>query len=170
MKDMTRLGRNIENVIIVDNSPASYLFQPENAIPCESFIENPSDRELLEMVPFLESIATVPVSGCCVTVVRPSCPWPPHALAAGTTALCWSLYLIDLAPPCVNACPVNRTCGTCCISGAAPAPAPSSDQAPSHRLATALTPSPTRTERAGCVPAVVAAWWCDCRIYNTLHD
>ena len=61
VKDMTRLGRNIENVIIVDNSPASYLFQPENAIPCESFIENPADRELMEMIPFLESIASVPV-------------------------------------------------------------------------------------------------------------
>jgi hypothetical protein len=67
---MTRLGRAIESVIIVDNSPASYLFQPENAIPCESFIENPADRELLEMVPFLESIAGVPVrcawKGLCV--------------------------------------------------------------------------------------------------------
>jgi len=61
VKDMTRLGRPIESVIIVDNSPASYLFQPENAIPCESFIENPADRELLEMVPFLESIAGVAV-------------------------------------------------------------------------------------------------------------
>ncbi len=49
VKDMTRLGRPIEGSIIVDNSPASYLFQPENAIPCESFIENPADRELLEM-------------------------------------------------------------------------------------------------------------------------
>jgi len=60
VKDMTRLGRPIEGSIIVDNSPASYLFQPENAIPCESFIENPADRELLEMIPFLESIAGVP--------------------------------------------------------------------------------------------------------------
>jgi RNA polymerase II subunit A small phosphatase-like protein len=34
VKDMTRLGRNMKDVIIVDNSPAAYLFQPENALPC----------------------------------------------------------------------------------------------------------------------------------------
>ena len=28
VKDLTRLGRPIENIIIVDNSPNSYLFQP----------------------------------------------------------------------------------------------------------------------------------------------
>lgn len=26
VKDMSRLGRNLENVIIIDNSPTSYLF------------------------------------------------------------------------------------------------------------------------------------------------
>ena len=37
------------------------MFQPENAMASESFIENPADRELLEMIPFLESIVSVPV-------------------------------------------------------------------------------------------------------------
>ena len=35
VKDLALLGRGDANTIIVDNSPASYLFQPENALPCE---------------------------------------------------------------------------------------------------------------------------------------
>lgn len=59
VKDLTQLGRPIEECIIVDNSPASYFFQPENAIACESFIEDPADTELLEMIPYLQSILSV---------------------------------------------------------------------------------------------------------------
>ncbi|KAK5616734.1 E3 SUMO-protein ligase SIZ2 [Crenichthys baileyi] len=32
VKDLSRLGRDLNNVIIVDNSPASYIFHPENAL------------------------------------------------------------------------------------------------------------------------------------------
>lgn len=32
VKDLSRLGRDLNNVIIVDNSPASYIFHPENAV------------------------------------------------------------------------------------------------------------------------------------------
>ena len=31
-KDLSRLGRELSKVIIVDNSPASYIFHPENAV------------------------------------------------------------------------------------------------------------------------------------------
>lgn len=31
-KDLTRLGRDLKKVIIVDNSPASYAFHPDNAV------------------------------------------------------------------------------------------------------------------------------------------
>ena len=40
VKDLTRLGRSIESIIIVDNSPNSYLFQPQNAFPCISWYDN----------------------------------------------------------------------------------------------------------------------------------
>jgi len=56
VKDLTILGRRIESTIIVDNSPMSYLFQPENAIGVSSFVDDPSDRELYYCLPFLESI------------------------------------------------------------------------------------------------------------------
>jgi carboxy-terminal domain RNA polymerase II polypeptide A small phosphatase len=42
-KDLTRLGRDMKDVIIVDNSPIAYLFQPENAMPAVSWYEDPND-------------------------------------------------------------------------------------------------------------------------------
>lgn len=59
VKDLLTLGRPIEKTIIVDNSPMSYLFQPENAIGCGSYIDDPTDRELFYCLPFLESITHV---------------------------------------------------------------------------------------------------------------
>lgn len=59
VKDLQILGRPIEKTIIVDNSPMSYLFQPENAIGVSSFIDDPSDRELYYCLPFLENILHV---------------------------------------------------------------------------------------------------------------
>ncbi len=59
VKDMARLGRNLEDVIIIDNSPTSYMFQPENSFPCISWYEDKCDRELLEMIPILEKLAYV---------------------------------------------------------------------------------------------------------------
>ena len=32
VKDLGRLGRELHKIIIVDNSPASYIFHPENAV------------------------------------------------------------------------------------------------------------------------------------------
>ena len=58
VKDLAQLGRELRHTIIVDNSPASYLFQPENAIGCSSFIDDPEDRELFFCLPYLESIAS----------------------------------------------------------------------------------------------------------------
>ena len=59
VKDMSRLGRNLADVIIIDNSPTSYLFQPENSFPCISWYEDKNDRELLEFIPILEKLAYV---------------------------------------------------------------------------------------------------------------
>jgi carboxy-terminal domain RNA polymerase II polypeptide A small phosphatase len=59
VKDMARLGRNLEDVIIIDNSPTSYLFQPENALPSISWYDDKGDRELLDMIPILEKLAKV---------------------------------------------------------------------------------------------------------------
>ena len=57
VKDLTRLGRPIQDVIIVDNSPNAYLFQPENALPIVSWFENTQDWVLLDYIPILQGLA-----------------------------------------------------------------------------------------------------------------
>lgn len=57
VKDLTRLNRPIEDIIIIDNSPNSYLFQPQNALPCVSWYDNPNDTELNSFIPILEKLA-----------------------------------------------------------------------------------------------------------------
>jgi RNA polymerase II subunit A small phosphatase-like protein len=59
VKDLSQLGRNVKEVIILDNSPASYLFHPANAVPVSSWFNDPHDSELSDMIPFLEDLATV---------------------------------------------------------------------------------------------------------------
>lgn len=34
VKDLNKLGRDLQQIIIVDNSPASYIFHPDNAVRC----------------------------------------------------------------------------------------------------------------------------------------
>lgn len=38
------LGRDLSQTIIVDNSPHSYCFQPENALPITTFIDDMQDQ------------------------------------------------------------------------------------------------------------------------------
>ena len=56
VKDMSLLNRDLSQAIIIDNSPSSYLFHPENAIDCSSFIDDPNDRELDQIGKFLVGI------------------------------------------------------------------------------------------------------------------
>mmetsp|Transcript_29016 Transcript_29016/g.76055 ORF Transcript_29016/g.76055 Transcript_29016/m.76055 type:complete len:257 (+) Transcript_29016:158-928(+) len=59
VKDLSRLGRDLASTVIVDNSPASYIFQPDNAIGCQSWFDDRSDTELLDLIPFFENLAKV---------------------------------------------------------------------------------------------------------------
>lgn len=59
VKDLRRLGREVSQVIIIDNSPASYVFHPDNAVPVQSWFDDMSDRELLDLIPFLENLSKV---------------------------------------------------------------------------------------------------------------
>jgi hypothetical protein len=59
VKDLSKLGRDMKDVIIIDNSPSAYLFQPENAIPIVSWYQNKSDKELSKLIPFLTNLAKV---------------------------------------------------------------------------------------------------------------
>jgi RNA polymerase II subunit A small phosphatase-like protein len=55
VKDLSLLGRDLKQTLIIDNSPYSYMFQPDNAIPITSWFNDKADRELYELVPFLNS-------------------------------------------------------------------------------------------------------------------
>uniref|UniRef100_A0A674PL79 protein-serine/threonine phosphatase n=1 Tax=Takifugu rubripes TaxID=31033 RepID=A0A674PL79_TAKRU len=57
VKDLSRLGRDLDKVIIIDNSPVSYIFQPENAVPVVSWFDDKSDTELLDLIPFFERLS-----------------------------------------------------------------------------------------------------------------
>ena len=57
VKDLSLLNRDLSQTIIIDNSPSSYMFHPENAIDCSSFIDDPRDRELDQIGAFLEGIS-----------------------------------------------------------------------------------------------------------------
>jgi len=59
VKDLSLLDRELKDTIIVDNSPSSYIFHPENAIDCSSFIDDPRDRELDQIGAFLAGIRNV---------------------------------------------------------------------------------------------------------------
>lgn len=59
VKDLSLLDRDLKDSIIVDNSPNSYIFHPENAIDCSSYIDDPNDRELDQIGAFLKGIKDI---------------------------------------------------------------------------------------------------------------
>ncbi|EST08150.2 NLI interacting factor [Kalmanozyma brasiliensis GHG001] len=59
VKDLSQLGRDIGDTIIIDNSPASYIFHPNNAVPISSWFNDPHDTELTDLCPFLADLADV---------------------------------------------------------------------------------------------------------------
>jgi carboxy-terminal domain RNA polymerase II polypeptide A small phosphatase len=56
VKNLNLLGRDLRTCIIVDNSPLSYLFHPENAVGCISWIDQKDDDELRVIQDFCEVI------------------------------------------------------------------------------------------------------------------
>lgn len=59
VKNLSLLGRDLSQTIIVDNSHLSYLFHPDNAIGCTSWIDQKDDVELKVIEDFCEAIMDV---------------------------------------------------------------------------------------------------------------
>ncbi|PWY82860.1 NIF-domain-containing protein [Aspergillus heteromorphus CBS 117.55] len=51
------IGRDLRDTIIIDNSPTSYIFHPQHAIPISSWFSDAHDNELLDLIPVLEDLA-----------------------------------------------------------------------------------------------------------------
>lgn len=60
VKDLSQLGRPTSDTIILDNSPASYIFHTSNAVPVSSWFNDPHDAELADLVPFLGDLSGAP--------------------------------------------------------------------------------------------------------------
>ncbi|KAJ7647397.1 HAD-like domain-containing protein [Roridomyces roridus] len=59
VKDLSQLGRPIAQTIIIDNSPASFLFHPSSSAPVSSWFNDPHDTELTDLIPFLTDLSEV---------------------------------------------------------------------------------------------------------------
>lgn len=56
IKDLAQIEPDLSKVMILDNSPLSYVFHPDNAIPIEGWISDPTDNDLLHLIPLLEGM------------------------------------------------------------------------------------------------------------------
>ena len=59
IKDLKIFNRDLKDIIIIDNSPASYAFNKENGIPILTWIGNPYDNELVKLTPLLKYLSKV---------------------------------------------------------------------------------------------------------------
>ena len=58
VKDLTRIGRPLDSIIIIDNMPQNFRLQKENGINIKSFWgDNSEDTALYDLIPILISIA-----------------------------------------------------------------------------------------------------------------
>ncbi|MCJ1243445.1 Nuclear envelope morphology protein 1 [Trapelia coarctata] len=59
IKDLSSVEPDLSRVVILDNSPLSYIFHEDNAIPIEGWINDPTDNDLLHLIPLFEALQYV---------------------------------------------------------------------------------------------------------------
>lgn len=56
---MSVLGRDMKDTILIDNSPTSYMLQPECGLPILSWYDDMNDRVLLDYLPLLYEMSKI---------------------------------------------------------------------------------------------------------------
>ena len=59
VKDLRILGRKLENVVLVDNAPYSYMMQLSNGVPILSYMKGKEDDQLIKLEPYLMGLLEV---------------------------------------------------------------------------------------------------------------
>ncbi|KAL2394127.1 Mitochondrial import inner membrane translocase subunit tim50 [Exophiala dermatitidis] len=59
IKDLSYLNRDLKKVLIIDTDPHHVKHQPENAIILPKWTGDPKDQTLIQLIPFLEYLATM---------------------------------------------------------------------------------------------------------------
>ncbi len=59
VKDLRVLGRKLENLVLVDNAPYSYILQLTNGIPIINYMKGKEDDQLVKLESYLMSLLTV---------------------------------------------------------------------------------------------------------------
>eukprot|EP00826_Nyctotherus_ovalis_P065400 TRINITY_DN9614_c0_g1_i17.p2 TRINITY_DN9614_c0_g1~~TRINITY_DN9614_c0_g1_i17.p2 ORF type:complete len:134 (-),score=22.99 TRINITY_DN9614_c0_g1_i17:156-557(-) len=62
VKDISRLGRDLKRVIIIDNIVENFQLQSENGIFIKSWEDDENDTSLVELMPILREIVELKVS------------------------------------------------------------------------------------------------------------
>ena len=59
IKELSKIGRPLQDVIIIDNNPMSYIYNIDNGIPILTWYENQKDDELMKLIPLLKYLSKV---------------------------------------------------------------------------------------------------------------
>ncbi|CAH8473612.1 CTD (Carboxy-terminal domain, RNA polymerase II, polypeptide A) small [Schistosoma haematobium] len=98
IKDLSRLGRDVEQICIVDNSPISFLFQPSNALQIVSWFGDLADQALCELIPYLTGLASARTVVDYLREFRP----PQNAAVAQPATPTWLLLFNHSLPGDMN--------------------------------------------------------------------
>ena len=62
VKDISKLGRDLKHVIIIDNIAENFQLQSENGIFINSWVNDEKDNSLMELMPILKQIVELKIS------------------------------------------------------------------------------------------------------------
>lgn len=57
VRDLSKLNRDLNQVLMISANPDAWKFQPENTLKLQPWTSDPTDTTLLDLIPFLQMIA-----------------------------------------------------------------------------------------------------------------